>query len=118
MKKGGYQIADLKGINFSLNSPTPVEGFKDMIKNAKNKRIVVSGLNIAGTEYDDTEVEFRVSGSAYVGTLYGLNMNVTQDSMVIFTNVSVQKITGNTVSVDDFNTLLDVLAQVGIIKTN
>ena len=119
MKKGGYQIADLKGLNFSLLSPTPVDGFKEIIKNAKNKRIVISGLNIAGTEYDDTEVEFNIVGKAYVGALYGLTITVTQnDNLVIISNASVQKNTGNTVTVDDFNTLLDVLARVGIIKTN
>lgn len=119
MKKGGYQISDLKGFNFSLNSPTTVKGFKDIIKNANNKRIIVSGLVIAGTEYDDAEVEFNVVGTSYVGTLYGLKMTVTQsDDLVIISNASVNKATGSTVTTDDFNTLLDVLAQIGIIKTN
>ncbi len=118
MKKGGYQIADLTGFNFSLNSPTTVKGFKDIIKNANNKRIIVSGLVIAGTEYDDAEVEFNVVGTAYVGTLYGLKMTVTQRDDLIITNALVTKATGSTVTEDDFNTLLDVLAQIGIIKTN
>lgn len=67
MARGGYQLLDFKGVNLTSGSKnTTLTEIYDKIE-ATNKRTVVTGLVVGGTEYDDMEVNFVVSSSNFVG---------------------------------------------------
>ena len=73
MNKGGYQILDLKNTNFTLGTGVKVSGaFKTILET--KKPILVSGIVIDGTAYNDTYVVFtymKVSSNIYfAGKIY------------------------------------------------
>lgn len=72
MRKGGYKIIDFKSYNFTSAEATEKTShgldIYDSIEST-NKRTVVSGLVVGGTEYDDMEVHFKVGeASNFNGT--------------------------------------------------
>lgn len=69
MRKGGYQIVNFKNIKITVAEATVVEGVGSSLLNSHNKRTVVSGLNIGGTEYPDFEVLFKNGGGTFTGTV-------------------------------------------------
>ena len=85
MNKGGYQILDLKNTNFALGTGAVVSGAFRTILETK-KPILVSGIVIAGTEYHDTYVDFTLvktsSSGAFLGTIYGKNIRITNTDTV------------------------------------
>lgn len=70
MTKGGYQILDLSGHSFTTGVTGYVKGAYEKIEGTR-KVILVSGLEVDGTEYRDAFVDFSVSTSNFVGTMYG-----------------------------------------------
>lgn len=84
MQKGGYQIIDLKGLNFVVGTAQTVDGIYDKIEGTK-KPLYVSGIQIAGVEYHDTYVDFTVSTGNFVGTIYGKKITITADDKVTIT---------------------------------
>ena len=85
MTKGGYQIIDLKDVKLTLGTGVTFKGVYNQIKGTR-KAILVSGLNIAGTEYHDTFVDFTVSSTTYTGTIYGKTITVTNEDLVTVAN--------------------------------
>ena len=79
MKKGGYQILDLKNHNFTSGSSYSYPGCYDLISGTK-KAILVSGLNIAGTEFNDFYGLFIVSSGNLV---YKDTIQVTGKTLTI-----------------------------------
>ena len=66
---GGYQLVNFKKKNLTSGTKdTTLTGCYGAIEGT-NKRTVVTGLVVGGTEYDDFEVLFTVSGSAFVAEL-------------------------------------------------
>lgn len=88
MKKGGYQIIDLKNTQLTLNMGKVFDGIYDLIEGT-NKVKLVSGLNVGGTEYDDCYVDFAVSGTSFVGEVYGLVITVADTDTVTVTQKTV-----------------------------
>lgn len=78
MKKGGYQILDLKG----QTSGSTIDGIYELLE-GNTKPVLVSGLVVGGVEYRDAFVEFTVSESNFVGTVYGKTITIT--SLNVFT---------------------------------
>lgn len=70
MTKGGYQILDLSGHSFTTGVTGYVKDAYGKIEGTR-KVILVSGLEVDGTEYRDAFVDFSVSTSNFVGTMYG-----------------------------------------------
>ena len=87
MNKGGYQIVDLGGKNFTLGTGIVVNGTYDKIKGTR-KPIYVSGIVIAGTEYHDTYVDFTVNQTNFEGTIYGKKIVVKNDDTVTISNAA------------------------------
>lgn len=85
MQKGGYQIIDLKGRNFVVGTAQVVDGVYGKIEGTR-KPLYISGIQIAGVEYHDTYVDFTVSASNFVGTVYGKKITVTAEDKVTFAN--------------------------------
>ena len=85
MNKGGYQILDLKKTNFALGTGVKVSGAFETIRDTK-KPILVSGIVIARTEYNDTYVDFNKirNGVAFTfeGTIYGKKISISVADVV------------------------------------
>ena len=81
MTNGGYQIIDLKNIKLTVGTGTKIDGVYDKIKSTR-KAILISGLNVGGTEYHDTFVELTVSGTNYTGTIYGKTITISNADLV------------------------------------
>lgn len=79
---GGYQIIDLKNINFVSGTGQTVAGVYDLLK-ANRKAVLLTNIVIGGTEYKDTFVE--LSGATYTGTCYGHTLTITSADLVTFT---------------------------------
>lgn len=75
MTKGGYQILDLSGHSFTTGASGYVKGAYEKIEGTR-KVILVSGLEVDGTEYRDAFVDFSVNESNYVGTMYGKTITI------------------------------------------
>lgn len=70
MTKGGYQILDLSGVDFTTGTTAYVRGAYEKIEGTR-KVILVSGLTVDGTEYRDAFVDFAIDSDNYVGSMYG-----------------------------------------------
>ena len=85
MNKGGYQILDLKKTNFALGTGVKVPDAFTTISGTK-KPILVSGIVIAGAEYNDTYVEFtlmKVSSNTYfAGKIYNKLIRIALNDTV------------------------------------
>lgn len=90
MTKGGYQILDLSGHSFTSGVTGYVEGAYEKIEGTR-KVILVSGLEVDGTEYRDAFVDFVVDGGNFVGEIFDKNItigsNVEGGSPVTITTV-------------------------------
>lgn len=83
MKIGGYQIIDLK--NTPLNTTAVViEGVYAKIEGTK-KPLLLSGININGTEYHDAFVSAKVNDSNYEIVVYGKTITITSEDNVTCT---------------------------------
>ncbi len=85
MTKGGYQIIDLKDVKLTLGTGATFKGVYNQIEGTR-KAILVSGLNIGGTEYHDTFVDFTVSNTSFTGTIYGKTITITDEDLVTVSN--------------------------------
>lgn len=75
MTKGGYQILDLSGNAFTTGSTVYVKNAYEKIEGTR-KVILVSGLEVDGTELRDAFVDFTVDSGNYVGSMYGKKITV------------------------------------------
>ena len=85
MTKGGYQIIDLKNKALTSGVGMKFDGVYDKVKGT-HKPILVCGLNVGGTEYHDSYVDFTVAGTAYTGTIYGKTIKIEDTDVVTVTN--------------------------------
>ena len=85
MTKGGYQIIDLKNEALTSGVGVVYDGIYDKVKGTR-KPILVSGLNVGGTEYHDSFVDFTVSGTTFTGTIYGKTITIANTDTVTVTN--------------------------------
>lgn len=87
MLKGGYQIIDLADKEHTLSVGVEHEGIYEKIEGTR-KAILLSGINIGGTEYHDTFVELTVSDSNYTGTVYGKTITISDEDVVTITEIA------------------------------
>lgn len=85
-RKGGYIIVDLKGTPFETGTGQTVNGVYEHIEGNYRKPVLLSGINIDGTEYADMYIAPTVSGSDYTASVYGKTMTVTSENLVTFAN--------------------------------
>lgn len=81
---GGYQIVDLKDTALSSVSAT-ITGVHEAIKNSKNKPIMLTGLKISTTKYNDTFVTCVPSGTSYILYLPLGYITITNANAVTYT---------------------------------
>lgn len=75
MRTGGYQIIDLKNVALTSGEGQVFEGIYEAIEST-HKAILISGLNVGGTEYHDSFVEIAVNGQSFEFTCNGYNCTV------------------------------------------
>lgn len=85
MNKGGYQIIDLENKELTLGVGMVYNGIYDKVEGTR-KPILISGLNIGGVEYHDTYVDFTVSGTNFVGSVYGKTITISDVNVVTVSN--------------------------------
>mgnify|MGYP003298642901 CR=1 FL=1 len=71
-KKGGYQILDLKNLPLTSGTESNILGSYNAVGGANGKRVVVSGLCVAGDSdkfYNDFEMYFAKGENIYEGTI-------------------------------------------------
>lgn len=85
MVKGGYQIIDLTNKPLTSGVGMVFDGVYDKVEGT-HKAILVSGLNVGGTEYHDSFVDFTVAGTAFMGTIYGKTIKIEDTDVVTVTN--------------------------------
>ena len=83
--KGGYQILDLKKTKLTAGTASTIKGTWETLKGNYHKPVLVSGLVIGTTEYNDTFAEFTVTSTTYTATLYGYTLTVTNADAVTAT---------------------------------
>ena len=104
MVKGGYQIINLDGVVHNDGSGVTHEGIYERIKGTQ-KPIMISGININGSDYHDCYVEPNVKNSNYEFKMYGYKVTVTNSDVVTFTISDDGGSSIKTISIDnDFST--------------
>lgn len=70
---GGYQLLTLKGLPLTSGEASNIKGAWDQVNRANGKRIVVTGLVVAGesadTAYNDFEMYFEAGVNTYEGSV-------------------------------------------------
>lgn len=86
MIKGGYKIIDFKDTLFTTGGATMmIDGIYDTIEASYRKPLLLSGLNIDGTECNDVYATPTVSGTNYVFTAYGKTITIQDTDAVTVT---------------------------------
>ena len=86
--KGGYQILDLKNTKLTAGTASTIKGTWGTLAGNYHKPVLVSGLVIGTTEYNDAFAEFTLSNTTYTATLYGYTLTVTNADAVTATAAS------------------------------
>lgn len=119
-RKGGYQIVDFKNISLTADGKTTVAGVYEAIKVNYNKRLVVSGIVIGSTEYDDVTVDTVVVGTDFVFRAYGYKFVVASNDGVTVSSALVENIPASVEATApttaEFNALLKALKDAGIMQ--
>ena len=119
-RKGGYQIVDFKNISLTADGKTTVAGVYEAIKVNYNKRLVVSGIIIGSTEYDDVTVDTVVVGTDFVFRAYGYKFVVASNDGVTVSSALVENIPASVEATApttaEFNALLKALKDAGIMQ--
>lgn len=92
MQKGGYQIIDLKNKELTSGVGMTYEGIYDKIEGTR-KAILVSGLNLEGTEYHDSFVDFTVNNTVFEGTIFGNAITISDEDVVTVTEPEPEQTT-------------------------
>lgn len=85
MKIGGYQIIDLKGKNLTTDVGMVYDGLYELIEGTR-KPILLSGIQIDDTEYQDVFAELSVNGSNIELRAYGKVFTVQDNNVVTVTD--------------------------------
>lgn len=119
-RKGGYQIVDFKNTSLTADGKTTVAGVYEAIKVKYNKRLVVSGIVIGSTEYDDVTVDTVVVGTDFVFRAYGYKFVVASNDGVTVSSALVENIPASVEATApttaEFNALLKALKDAGIMQ--
>ena len=88
MKKGGYQILDLKNTSLTSGTKSTVKGSFDALDRASKKRVVISGMKVGTTEYNDVDAYFIPSVSVSTGKATGYNSALSIGTSSVSVNVT------------------------------
>lgn len=89
MKIGGYQIIDLKGKNLTTDVGMVYEGIYELIEGT-TKPILLSGIQVDDTEYQDVYVSVSINGSAFELKAYNKIFTIEDTDVVTVSNDNVE----------------------------
>lgn len=83
-RRGGYQLIDFKGTKLTVGASngSTIPGIYDMIEGDYCKQIIATGINIAGTDYNDVAVVPALTQSKYTFSVYGHTFTIDSDDLV------------------------------------
>lgn len=81
MVKGGYQIINFSGVEFTKNTPMQLSNIYDKIEGT-DKAILLSGLNVNGIDYRDVMCTPIVIGNSYVIKAFGFRIYISDIDIV------------------------------------
>ena len=82
--QGGYKIIDLQDINIVSNQSTTITGIYEAIESNYRKPLLLSRIQINGTEYNDLFIEVTSVQSNWKFIAYGYQFTITSaDGVVI-----------------------------------
>lgn len=76
-RKGGYQIVNLRDTNLTAGTAAAIKDTYKQVSGAYRKRIVVSGLVLAGVAYNDFDAAMSGPDDSGMYTLTGGGMTIT-----------------------------------------
>lgn len=82
MKKGGYQIIDLKDFKIDTGTSVTIKGIYNILKEVK-KSLLLSGINFRGTKQQDQFIT-----PTYTGTNYEIDIKVYEKEYVCTATVN------------------------------
>lgn len=88
MAKGGYQILDLKKSTLTSGTKKTIAGSFDALDRSSQKRVVISGMKVSTTEYNDIEAYFIPSVNVSTGKVTGYNAALTIGAASVAVNVA------------------------------
>lgn len=88
MANGGYQILDLKNETLTSGSKKTIKGSFDALDRANKKRVVISGMKVSTTAYNDVEAYFTPSVNVSTGRASGYNGALSIGASSIAVNVA------------------------------
>lgn len=91
MNKGGYMILDFKDNVLTAGTAKVIDGVYEALEGNYRKRVVLSGLVIGDTEYNDIEIAVTISSSNFVFSCYGYNFTIDDDDKVTATAITNAK---------------------------
>lgn len=119
-RKGGYKIVDFENVSLIAGNKKTVAGVYEAIEGNYNKRLVVSGIVIGLTKYDDVTVDAVVVGTDFVFRAYGYKFVVASDDGVTISSALVENIPASAEATApttaEFNALLKALKDAGIMQ--
>lgn len=87
--KGGYQIIDFRGVDFTVGTATKVDGVYERIEGNYNKALLIENFSIGGVEQNATWVVETTNSANYVLIgLSGYNITVTNADNVTVTAIT------------------------------
>lgn len=86
MKKGGYQIVNLKETALTSGTGKTIKGTFEQATGARNKRTIVSGLKVgSNTVTPDFETPFKLVSTTAKATFSGGKLSITNADLVTYT---------------------------------
>lgn len=118
-RRGGYQLIDLKGIDLSSAGTIKIDGIYAAIEGNYNKRVVVSGLVIGATEFDDITADVVLNGTEYTLRAGLYNIFIDEDDVVTYHSAIMANLPDSEEAsyptVAEFNALLQELKDAGLM---
>ena len=87
--KGGYKLIDLKDSKLTVGGDgVTVKGVYNSIKNSYNKPLILTGINIGGSERNDIFIDFSYNSGSYVASISATEkITITSADLVTITTI-------------------------------
>ena len=88
--KGGYKLIDLKGNKLTVGGGgVTVKGIYNSIENSYNKPLILTGINIGGSERNDIFIDFSYNSGSYVANISATEkITITSADLVTIATIS------------------------------
>ena len=88
--KGGYKLIDLKVSKLTVGGDgVTVKGIYISIENSYNKPLILTGINIGGSERNDVFIDFSDNSGSYVANISATEkITITSADLVTIATIS------------------------------